>query len=110
MRFWAAQRWDGRGDIDYDEGYEVCKEGDKGVDGSPAFPVFDIPQATPPAATAAPELTDAKDAARYRRLRDGEDGRPSVLFNGRWYGGTNGIGFDLDAAMDAAIAQQGEAS
>lgn len=43
LRFWAAQHYAGHGDIECDEGYEVCKEGDKGADGSPAFPVFDRP-------------------------------------------------------------------
>jgi hypothetical protein len=47
-----------------------------------------------------------KDAARYRFLRDHGDteGQPPVMLQGRWYGGSNGVGFNLDKAVDAAIA------
>lgn len=50
---------------------------------------------------------DARDAARYRWLRDfGPENKPAVMIEGRWYGGKlgNGVGFDLDTAIDAAMA------
>lgn len=40
LRFWAAQRYAGYGNIDFDEGFEVTTRMEPGVDGSPAFPVF----------------------------------------------------------------------
>jgi hypothetical protein len=47
LRFWAAQSWTGNGnhDVEHGEGLEVCKQGDVGTDGSPAFPVFAAPVA-----------------------------------------------------------------
>ncbi len=49
----------------------------------------------------------AEDAKRYRWLRDsGPEGKPAVMIEGRWYGAKhgNGVGFDLDSAIDAALA------
>ena len=62
LRFWAAQYYTGQGDIECDEGYEVCKEGEKGADGSPAFPVFDTPAA---ALQPVAGLTDAEINAMW---------------------------------------------
>jgi hypothetical protein len=50
-----------------------------------------------------------KDAERYRYLRDfGDENKPAVMIQGRWYGAKlgNGVGFDLDAAIDAASTAQ----
>jgi len=40
LRFWAGQMASPDGGIEADEGYEVCRQGDIGADGSAAFPVF----------------------------------------------------------------------
>lgn len=59
LKFWARQSWSGNGnhDVEHAEGLEVCKAGDIGDDGEPAFPVY----ATPPATTGASTvLTDER--------------------------------------------------
>jgi hypothetical protein len=47
LKFWAAQFSMGEGNIGTDEGLEVCSEGEIGMDGRPAFPVYAAP--APPA-------------------------------------------------------------
>lgn len=57
--------------------------------------------------SAAPPCEVEQDAARYRWLRDfGPENKPAVMIEGRWYGAKlgNGVGFDLDTAIDAAMA------
>ncbi len=48
LRFWSACR----APDDCDSGLEVCQEGDKGVDGSPAFPVFALATTATPSGPA----------------------------------------------------------
>lgn len=43
LRFWAAQRVTQDGNVDADEGFEVCRVQDIGADKQPAFPVFSNP-------------------------------------------------------------------
>lgn len=42
-----------------------------------------------------------RDAAPYRWLRD-----PCVMLARHWYGGSNGVGFALDAAIDSACGKR----
>jgi len=48
LKFWAAQRITQDGDVDADDGYEVCRKGEVGVDGIEAFPVYTTPQQRKP--------------------------------------------------------------
>lgn len=60
-----------------------------------------------PASTGPCSDDTAKDAERYRWLRDfGPEGKPPVMIDGRWYGAKlgNGVGLDLDQAIDAALS------
>ena len=47
LRFWAAQHISQDGGVEADEGYEVCRKNDIGVDGFTAFPVYTGPQPAP---------------------------------------------------------------
>jgi hypothetical protein len=49
LKFWAAQRYMGDGNIDHDEGLEVCRKDDIGIDGVAAFPVYAAPVSALPA-------------------------------------------------------------
>jgi hypothetical protein len=117
LRFWSAQYSMGEGNIGVDEGLEVCDEGDIGMDGRPAFPVY----ATPAAATGKADdasAADAMDAARYRWLRNesrdcGDPDYSPIVVMMDWTGamlrgGTDDDGIrsgkDLDAAVDEAMA------
>ena len=48
LRFWAAQRISPDGGVEADEGFEVCRKNDIGVDGFSAFPVYTSPQSVQP--------------------------------------------------------------
>jgi hypothetical protein len=44
LKFWAYQQVTQDGNVNADEGLEVCREGEIGVDGVEAIPVYDTPQ------------------------------------------------------------------
>ncbi|WP_434513818.1 hypothetical protein AB6Q56_14655 [Dechloromonas sp. ARDL1] len=58
LRFWAGQYYSGRGDIEYDEGFEVTRSNKEGDDGSEAFPVFTSDQVAAAVAKATKPLEE----------------------------------------------------
>lgn len=62
-------------------------------------------RAARPVANKAEVEQDKIDAERYRWLRNHGDkeGQPPVMLQGRWHGGSNGVGFNLDEAVDSLM-------
>ena len=60
-------------------------------------------QQAAPQPSPAPVSDDAKDAARYRWLREGNDAKHGAA----WHVAVNLYGSEWDAAIDAALAAQG---
>lgn len=71
LKFWAYQQVTQDGNVNADEGLEVCREGEIGVDGVEAIPVYDTPQE---AKINADLLEGAKEFAAYEStMADGDD-------------------------------------
>lgn len=48
LKFWTYQQVTQDGNVNADEGLEVCREGEIGMDGVKALPVYIAPTLTPP--------------------------------------------------------------
>ena len=95
LRFWAAQRVTQDGNVDADEGFEVCRVQDMGADKQPAFPVFAAP--VPPVRV---PLTDKEVLRAWISVSD-----PIAL--GKQLPGENGSAVrEFVRAIEAAIKEQ----
>ena len=74
LKFWGRQWYAGHGNVEADTGYEVCANVDIGDDGKLAFPVYEHPAITHPAA-----VPDAMPADRA----DWTTGQWASHFGGR---------------------------
>lgn len=68
LKFWAYQQVSVGGDVNADEGLEVCRPDEIGIDGQPAFPVYAAPQEA-----AAPEPVNAELLSALQGLVAKED-------------------------------------